>query len=355
MGCYNISNERKKYKQIESIKEEIINRINYLNNVKNNYIFQKILNNLEMKIKFKIIKYNKKFQKRLSINLKDYKEYCEIYIPIEIEIITNSFTGTFINIEEFKYVHIFFNDNKEEIKRNNLTKNDKVKKIKIQFDYKFESFHKLFYRCYAIKSINFIKFYRTNISNMSYMFYGCYALGEINFSNFKTDNVDNMSHMFEFCSKLKELNLSNFNTSNVNDMSYMFNECSSLKELNLSNFNTKEVEYMNNMFYFCSSLKKINLSNFNTNNVTDMSYMFAECKSLQELNLSKFKTNNVINMSKMFLNCQSLKELNIINFNTSNVIDITDIFELCSPNLKVKMKENLNKRIKNKNPILIII
>ena len=117
-GCYNISNERKKYKQIESIKEETINHINYLNNVKNKYMLQTIFNNLEKKIMLKIIKYNKKIQKRLGIDINYYKEYCEIYIPIEIEIITNDYTGTFINVEEFKYIHIFFNDNKEEIKRN---------------------------------------------------------------------------------------------------------------------------------------------------------------------------------------------------------------------------------------------
>ena len=59
MGCYNISNERKKFKQIESIKEETIsyiNYINYLNNVKNKYMLQTIFNNLEKKIMLKIIR-----------------------------------------------------------------------------------------------------------------------------------------------------------------------------------------------------------------------------------------------------------------------------------------------------------
>ena len=33
-----------------------------------------------------IIKCNKKIQNRLNINIKDYKEYSEIYTPIEIEL-----------------------------------------------------------------------------------------------------------------------------------------------------------------------------------------------------------------------------------------------------------------------------
>ena len=55
--------------------------------------------------------------------------------------------GPFINIEEKnnKYFHIYFNDNKEEIKRTELSKGDKVSKINIVIDYKVKSFNKLFF------------------------------------------------------------------------------------------------------------------------------------------------------------------------------------------------------------------
>ena len=39
-----------------------------------------------------------------------------------------------------KYYHIYFNDNKEEIKRNYLDENDNVSKFKIIIDYQVKSF-----------------------------------------------------------------------------------------------------------------------------------------------------------------------------------------------------------------------
>ena len=98
--------------------------------------------------------------------------------------------------------------------------------INIIIDYQVESFEDLFCNRRCVESIYFKKFYRNNITNMSYMFYDCYSLRELNISNFNTNNVTNMSGMFWGCSSLKELNLSNFNTNNVTDMSFMFYGCS---------------------------------------------------------------------------------------------------------------------------------
>ena len=94
------------------------------------------------------------------------------------------------------YYHIYFNDNKEEIKRNNLNENDNVSKIKIIIDYQVKSFKELFYRCYCIEYIYFKKFYRKNINNMEDMFLECSSLKELNLSNFNTNNVTNMEYMF---------------------------------------------------------------------------------------------------------------------------------------------------------------
>ena len=66
-----------------------------------------------------IVKYNKKIQNRINLSVKDYKEYSERFIPIEIEIIpTKDKYGQFININKNDklYYHIYFNYNKEEIK-----------------------------------------------------------------------------------------------------------------------------------------------------------------------------------------------------------------------------------------------
>ena len=78
-------------------------------------------------------------------------------------------------------IHIYFNDNKEEeIKRNIIYENDNVSKIYIFIDYQVKSFFNLFSECKCIESIYFKKFYRNNITNMSYMFIGCSSLKELN-------------------------------------------------------------------------------------------------------------------------------------------------------------------------------
>ena len=249
-----------------------------LENLKSDYFLQQVLNLITKNKSLKILKYNKKLQNRLNLSIKDYKEYSQLYSPIELEIkVVDNAYGKYINIleEEKEYYHIYFNNINEEIKRNYLNENEKVKMIKIIIDYQVKSFEHLFNNCYCINSIFFKKFYRNNITNMSNMFSGCWSLKELNLSNFITNNVSDMSYMFSGCWSLKELNLSNFNTNNVTNMSYMFFGCTSLKELNLSNFNTNNVTNMSHMFSGCSSLKELNISIFNTNNVTNMSYMFS--------------------------------------------------------------------------------
>ena len=94
------------------------------------------------------------------------------------------------------YYHIYFNDNKKEIKRNYLDGNDNVSKIKIIIDYQVKSFEQLFYYCKCIEYIYFKKFYRNNIFDMEGMFYECSSLKELNLSNFNTNNVTDMGRMF---------------------------------------------------------------------------------------------------------------------------------------------------------------
>ena len=230
---------------------------NQLEKIKSIYFLQNRLFDILTKNKFlEIIKYNKTMQKQLNLDIKDYQEYSEIFSPIELELtpIKNGF-GNFINLfgeeEKTSHFHIFFDNNKSETKIYALNEDDNISKIKIIIDHQIKSFEELFKYSNCIESINFKKFYRTNINNMRQMFFGC--------------------------EKLKNLILLNFKTNNVIDMSYMFYNCSSLKELNLSNFNTNNVTNMSCMFSGCSSLKELNLNNFNTNNVTNIRYMFSKC------------------------------------------------------------------------------
>ena len=202
-----------------------------IENIKSRYILSKIYDNIPKKKKLEIVKYNKKIQNRLNLDIKDYKEYSEIFSQIEIEIIpAKDEYGIFININKNDklYYHIYFNNNKKEIKNKYEIEEeyDEVEKIRIIIDYQVKSFEDLFKRCECIESINFKKFNRNNINNMYCMFFKC--------------------------SSLKELNLNNFNTNKVNNMRFMFHGCSSLKEINLSNFNTDSVTNMRSMFYGCS-------------------------------------------------------------------------------------------------------
>ena len=202
-----------------------------------------------------IIKYNKKLQKRLNLTINDYKEYSQFYSSIEIELsLVDNLYDKFINIsdEEKDFYHIYFDNAKEEIKRNCLNKNEKVKIIKIIIEHEIKSFKKLFNKCDCISSIFFKKFYRININDMRGLFYECSSLKELNISSFNTSNVADMSYMFQNCFLLNELNISNFNTNNVTNMQSMFWKCSSLREINNFNFNIKNNTNIRYMFFGCS-------------------------------------------------------------------------------------------------------
>ena len=109
----------------------------------------------------KIIKYNKKIQNRLNLNLRNYKEFSDIFTTIEIEIIPKKgIHGKFININENEksYYHIYLNNNEEETKNMyDIYINDKIRKIRIIIDYQIKSFEFLFYDCKSIESIFFKK------------------------------------------------------------------------------------------------------------------------------------------------------------------------------------------------------
>ena len=162
----NPSNELNK----EKTEDKKIESKNLIKNFKSKYILQKVFNNLLKKKFLDIIKYNKNIKERINICIKDYKEYSEIYSSIEIEIkpINNSY-GKFINMKEKKrkFYHVYFDDNKEEIKRYFLISNENVTKLKIIIDYHAKTFDHLFEECKCIEYIYFKQFFRNNINNIS--------------------------------------------------------------------------------------------------------------------------------------------------------------------------------------------
>ena len=83
-----------------------------------------------------IIRCNKQIQPRLNLDINDYKEYSESFSSIEIEIIpTKNKYGKFMrNIEdnEKDYFHIYFNNDKTDIKRTYNIKSDYARIINIR-------------------------------------------------------------------------------------------------------------------------------------------------------------------------------------------------------------------------------
>ena len=327
----NISPE--KSTKIQEAKQEC-----NIDTIKSKYILKQISEFMEKKTILKIIKNNKNMQNRLEININDYIECSEIYSNIEIEIIPKKKEyGIFINInkDEESYYHIYFNNNKNEIKKNDITRNDKVKKIRITIDHQVKSFHKLFKQCKCIELLIFKKFYRNNVIDMSEMFFDCKSLKILNLSNFNTYRVTNMEKMFMNCSSLKELDLSSFDTRNVTDMSYMFSNCKKLERLKIDNFNTKNVRYMSSMFENCYSINYIPVYNFNTDNVSYMSNMFSYCTSLKDIVISNFNFDKINNYDSMFNGCSEelINKIQILYKNIEYKAFQDDILEFvtCPP------------------------
>ena len=249
------------------------NNNNFLLFIRNKFIIEQIMDNLTMNKLLEIIRYNKNLQNNLNKGPNYYKEYSQIEIEI---IFKEKCYGNIINYsnENKPFFHIYFDEDKTEINRNDIIQNDIFKKIKIIIDGDITTFNGLFRGCEYIQNMKFIKFNRKNIIDTSYMFTGCASLKELNISNFYTNQVTNMKSMFSGCSSLVKLVLNNFDTNKVTNMNHMFDGCSALKKLDINNFDTNNVKDMSWMFNGCSSLRRLIINKFKTNNVNDMCWMF---------------------------------------------------------------------------------
>ena len=83
-------------KEIDKIN--IIKSENKLITIKSDYFIQKLFNYIQNKVSLKIIKNNINIQKRLNININNYKKFSEKFSSIELEIKTiQDGYGPFIN------------------------------------------------------------------------------------------------------------------------------------------------------------------------------------------------------------------------------------------------------------------
>ena len=145
---------------------------NMFNNIYSIYRLRNLFGLLNEKVLLGILKYNKKLQNKLNIRINNY---IDCYNKIEIEVVADKILSNisenikFINIpkKDESYYHIFFNDNPNEVKKNYLTKEDNVSKVKIIIDPKIKSLNSLFQTCFYINKISFIKFNREDINDMN--------------------------------------------------------------------------------------------------------------------------------------------------------------------------------------------
>ena len=180
-------------------------KANFPARVRSKFILKKIFEHLNKIQLLQIIRYNKDLRKELDISDEDYKR--ESW-KIEIELIlTDDAKGKFINIRKGlePYFKIYFNNNTQERKEKKVNENDKVERIKIIIDHQNNAFDGLFKNCKCIQKINFIKFNRNDINNMSSMFFECSSLEEIDLSHFNTEKVTEMLEMFYGCTSLKKI------------------------------------------------------------------------------------------------------------------------------------------------------
>ena len=256
-----------------------------LNKIRSAYILKKIFKNIEPILFLNVIRYSKKLQKKLEITKGNY-HYYDLIIKIELIPQNLDTKNIFINLKENeKNFYQIYLDGKK-VKRNYFTNKENISKVKIIINNEIESLKELFANCFCIKEINFIKFNKKDIIDMSKMFYYCTNLIKINFNEFNTSNVTNMSNMFTGCLSLKKIEFSKFDTSNVKDMSYMFYKCESLKKVDLSKLDTNKVDTIIGLFSDCISLQFIDITNFTERLLVNNKLFIPNIKGLT------FKTKN---------------------------------------------------------------
>ena len=110
--------------KIKSKSEQLKQIKSNLDNLKIDSFLKLLFGLMNKKKLLEIVKLNKNLQKLMNLNIKDYQQYSESYSSIELELklTKNDSYGDFTKIlgrKEENYYHIFFDDSKEEAKRNN--------------------------------------------------------------------------------------------------------------------------------------------------------------------------------------------------------------------------------------------
>ena len=210
--------------------------------------------------------------------------------------------------------------------------------------------------------------------NIQYAFYKCTNLkGTIDLSNFKPNNYVDFEFAFSFCKNITEVKLNNFkfssfrgafqgctllekidftgiSTSNITSMQYSFTDCSSLTSLDLTNFDTSSLSDLWQTFAGCSNLETLNITGWKiTNKVTSLHGTFDKCSKLKKLDLSNWDTSGVTTLNYTFRNMTNIEEIDLRRADFSNVTSTTSVFYLTNNNVKIIVKDDIQKNWFNTN------
>ena len=212
-----------------------------------------------------------------------------------------------------------------------------------------------FYNCTNLKgTIDLSNFKPNNYVDFEFAFYYCKNITEVKLNNFK---FSSFRCAFYRCTLLEKIDFTGIGTSNITSMQDSFNNCSSLKSLDLTNFDVStlatdknSISGLHQTFAGCSSLETLNITGWKiTNKVTNLYGTFDKCSKLKKLDLSNWDTTGVTDLNYMFRRMTNIEEIDLRRADFSNVTSTNSVFYLTNNNVKIIVKDDIQKNWFNTN------
>ena len=212
-----------------------------------------------------------------------------------------------------------------------------------------------FYKCTNLKgTIDLSNFKPNNYVDFEFAFYYCKNITEVKLNNFK---FSTFRSVFQGCTLLEKIDFTGISTSNITSMQDAFNSCSSLTSLDLTNFDVSTLATNKNStgglwqtFVGCSSLETLNITGWKiTNKVTKLYGTFDKCSKLKKLDLSNWDTTGVTDLNYTFRGMTNIEEIDLRRADFSNVTSTTSVFYLTNNNVKIIVKDDIQKNWFNTN------
>ena len=212
-----------------------------------------------------------------------------------------------------------------------------------------------FQNCTNLKGIiDLSNFKPNNYVDFEFAFYYCKNITEVKLNNFK---FSTFRSVFQGCTLLEKIDFTGISTSNITDMQDAFNSCSSLTSLDLTNFDVSTLATNKNSagglwqtFAGCSSLETLNITGWKiTNKVTNLYGTFDKCSKLKKLDLSNWDTTGVTDLNYTFRRMTNIEEIDLRRADFSNVTSTTSVFYLTNNNVKIIVKDDIQKNWFNTN------